>query len=78
MAEVIVRKTFSDNIDNLNDPKRFQNPVNVGSPAVLTYAAAKKGLNNNDWYATLAFSLTWQLWNEKGNCALYDKLKNKR
>ena len=78
MAEIIVRKTFSDNIDNLNDPKRFQNPVNVGTPPVLTYEAARKGLNLNDWYATLAFSLTWQLWNEKGNCALYDKLKNKR
>ena len=72
MAELIVRKTFSDNIDNLNDPKRFEDTTGTG------YADATKRMNKNDWYATLAFSLTWQLWSDKGNCALYDKLKTKK
>ena len=71
MAEVIIRKTFSDNIDNLNDPSRY---LATSGPS---YAAAKTGLNNTDWYATLAVSLTYQLWDEKGNCALYDKLRRK-
>jgi len=73
MAEVIIRKTFSDNIDNLNDPSRFQSPTS----AQVGYTAAKTGLNNTDWFATLAVSLTYQLWDEKGNCALYDKLRKK-
>ncbi len=71
--EVIVRKTFSDNIDNLDDPKRFQNPANnqIGYAEKIS----KTQLNNNDYYATVAFSLCYQLWVSKGNCALYDKLK---
>ena len=73
MVEVIVRKTFSDNIDNLNDPSRFQNPT----PKQFGYTSANSGLNNTDWYATLDISLTWQLWDEKGNCTLYDKLKRR-
>ena len=72
MVDVIVRKTFSDNIDNLNDPARFQNPSGSGS-----YTSAKTGLNNTDWYATLSVSLYYQLWNEKGNCALFDKLRRR-
>lgn len=71
MAEVILRKTFSDNIDNLNDPSRFLNKSGT------SYAAAKTGLNNTDWYATLAVSLIYQLWDEKGNCALFDKLRKR-
>ena len=73
MAEVIVRKTFSDNIDNLNDPSRFQSPTST----LVGYTAAKTGLNNTDWYATLTVSLVYQLWDEKGNCALYDKLRKR-
>jgi len=73
LAEVIVRKTFSDNIDNLNDPSRFQNPTVLQAG----YNAAKAGLNNTDYYATLTVSLIYQLWDEKGNCALYDKLKRR-
>jgi hypothetical protein len=75
LAELIIRKTFNDNIDNLNDPGRFI--IDSANPPV-NYLNPTKGLNNNDWYATLAVSLTWQLWSDKGNCALYDKLKTKR
>jgi len=71
MAEIIIRKTFSDNIDNLNDPSRFL------ATSGTSYAAAKTGLNNTDWYATLAVSLIYQLWDEKGNCALFDKLRRR-
>jgi hypothetical protein len=74
VAEVIVRKTFSDNIDNLDDPKRFQfDPSNP--PIDYPPKNSKFQLNNNDWYATFAISLCYQLWTSKGNCAIYDKYK---
>ncbi len=84
LVEVIIRKTFSDNIDNLDDPKRFQNPISVPvtpatTPATFinTYSDPIQGINKKDWYATLAVSLTWQLWSERGNCPIYDKIKKK-
>lgn len=74
VAEVVVRKTFSDNIDNLDDPKRFQfDPLNP--PNDYPAKNSKFQLNNNDWYATFAISLCYQLWTSKGNCAIYDKIK---
>ncbi len=78
IIEVIVRKTFADNIDNLDDPKRFQfDPAVVASDPTFVYPdkVANTQLNNNDWYATLAVSLTFQLWSSKGNCTIYDKIK---
>jgi len=78
IVEVIVRKTFADNIDNLDDPKRFQfDPVAVASDPYYVYPEKVAGtqLNNNDWYATVAVSLCYQLWSSKGNCAIYDKIK---
>ena len=78
IVEVIVRKTFADNIDNLDDPKRFQfNPPVVASDPPFEYPPkiSKTQLNNNDWYATLAVSLCYQLWSSKGNCQIYDKIK---
>ena len=72
LVDVVVRKTFSDNIDNLNEPRRFLVQTGPG------YQKATTGLNNNDWYATLAVSLTWQLWSDRGNCPIYDKIKKKR
>jgi hypothetical protein len=73
IVEVIVRKTFVDNIDNLDDPKRFQNP----DPTASTYPDkfAKNVWSNNDWYATLSVSVLYQLWSSKGNCKIYDKIK---
>jgi len=79
IIEVIVRKTFADNIDNLDDPKRFV--IDPNDPTVIDgsfqYPDKVSGmqLNNNDWYATLAVSLCYQLWSSKGNCAIYDKIK---
>ena len=76
IVEVIVRKTFSDNIDNLDDPKRFQfDPATIAPTFVYPDKVAKTQLNNNDWYATLAVSLCYQLWSSKGNCQIYDKIK---
>ena len=73
VIEMIVRKTFVDNIDNLDDPKRFQNFDNT----TTTYPDkfAKSALSNNDWYATLSVSVLYQLWSSKGNCSIYDKIK---
>jgi len=76
MVELVVRKTFSDNIDNLYDPGRFVKATPTANGNYLP-KAPKSQLNNNDYYATLAFSLTYQLWDEKGNCALFDKLRKR-
>ena len=69
--ELCVRKTFTDNIDNLKDPERFQNldpisgsPYKEFTPSVFT---------NNDWYASLQISVYWQLWADKGVCVFQDK-----
>jgi len=78
VIEVVVRKTFADNIDNLDDPKRFQfDPAAIASDPLYVYPdkISKTQLNNNDWYATLAVSVCYQLWSSKGNCAIYDKIK---
>ena len=77
IIEVIVRKTFADNIDNLDDPQRFKiDPTDpAGPPVVYPDKVSGIQLNNNDWYATLAVSLCYQLWSSKGNCAIYDKIK---
>ncbi|MEI6138248.1 MAG: DUF6089 family protein [Mariniphaga sp.] len=76
IIELIVRKTFTDNIDNLDDPKRFQFDAATISP-LFEYPAKVSNfqLNNNDYYATLALSICYQLWSSKGNCAIYDKIK---
>ena len=73
IIEVIVRKTFADNIDNLDDPKRFV--IDPANPQPYPDKVSGMQLNNNDWYATLAVSLCYQLWSSKGNCAIYDKIK---
>lgn len=77
IIEVIARKTFADNIDNLDDPQRFKIDPNDPNGPPITYPEKVSGmqLNNNDWYATLAVSLCYQLWSSKGNCAIYDKIK---
>jgi hypothetical protein len=79
IIEVIVRKTFADNIDNLDDPQRFKLPVQLApdNSNYPSYPDKVSGmqLNNNDWYATLAVSVCYQLWSSKGNCAIYDKIK---
>ena len=68
--ELCVRKTFTDNIDNLKDPKRFQN-----AEAMTSYPAqfAPSVFVNNDWYASLHLSLHWQVWADKGVCKVNDK-----
>lgn len=74
LMELIVRKTFADNIDNLDDPSRFRIDPNSPLPVGYTYDSKSSAiqLNHNDWYATLAVSISYQLWSSgKGNCAIY-------
>jgi len=70
-VEFCVRKTFTDNIDNLKDPKRFQD----AEPIIGTYPKefAPSVLLNNDWYASLHLSLHWQVWTDRGVCKVNDK-----
>lgn len=72
-VELCVRKTFTDNIDNLKDPKRFQNI----DPIIGSYPKkfAPSVLLNNDWYASLHLSLHWQVWTDRGICKVSDKNK---
>jgi hypothetical protein len=69
-VELCVRKTFTDKIDNLKDPQRFQNP----EPGINKYPEAfvPNVLFNNDWYASLHLSLHWQVWQDKGVCKVND------
>ena len=69
--ELSVRKTFTDNIDNLKDPKRFQNtdPI-IGS---YTPKFTDSFWVNNDWYASIHLSLHWQVWQDRGICKVNDK-----
>ncbi|MEI7828667.1 MAG: DUF6089 family protein [Prolixibacteraceae bacterium] len=70
-VELCVRKTFTDNIDNLKDPKRFQN----ADPLMNAYPSSFSNnfLVKNDWYASLHLSLHWQVWTDKGICKVSDK-----
>lgn len=63
IAELTVRRTFSDNIDNLTDPQRFRNP----GADQTGYPAAQNSLMHNDYYASISFSLCYRLWNEDWN-----------
>ncbi|MCE1200439.1 MAG: hypothetical protein LWW85_15845, partial [Marinilabiliales bacterium] len=69
-VELCVRKTFTDNIDNLIDPKRFQgvDPIIGKYPDSFTPSF----LVNNDWYASLHLSLHWQVWQDMGVCKFKD------
>jgi hypothetical protein len=68
--EFCVRKTFTDNIDNLKDPKKYQNvdPLMEYPPDFTPNVLVK-----NDWYASLHLSLHWQVWTDKGVCKFNDK-----
>jgi len=57
MVELIYSKSFSDAIDNLDDPKRFMAPS--GSP--LTYNDPSKQLMHNDSFLRLLFSLNFSI-----------------
>jgi len=70
-VELCIRKTFTDNIDNLKDPKRYQN----ADPLIGTYPKefAPSVLLNNDWYASVHLSLHWQVWQDRGICKVNEK-----
>lgn len=81
-VEAMVRKTFTDNIDNLDDPVRFHyfddsmvtDPVTGGT----TYAGyadkfSSSAWHNNDWVSTFTVSFIIMLWDGKGICPVYDK-----
>jgi len=75
-CEFCIRKTFTDNIDNLKDPKRFQNADPLTSnpyPSSFTPSV----FVNNDWYASVNISLHWQVWADKGVCKVNDKYVKK-
>lgn len=73
-VELSIRKTFTDKIDNLDDPQRYRDPVLYGSffkPYPEKFASTS--LMNKDWYASLHLSLTWQVWEDRGVCKVNDK-----
>ncbi len=78
-VELCVRKTFSDNIDNLIDPVRVQNIDWIDNyndptpPNKFPFNIVNNPLFNNDWYGSLHLSLHWQVWTDKGVCKVNDK-----
>lgn len=70
-AEFCVRKTFTDNIDNLKDPVRYQNLDPVSGHPDDKFASGN--FYNNDWFASLQVSVYWQLWTDKGICVFREK-----
>jgi hypothetical protein len=76
VIEGSVRKTFTDNIDNLDDPKRFQDFDLANSPTgTYPESFAKDPISNSDWYASVTLSIYYQFWTAKGNCRIYEKDK---
>jgi hypothetical protein len=74
--ELCIRKTFTDNIDNLKDPQRYQTmepivgaPVDQFVPGVLV---------NNDWYGSIHVSLHWQIWSDRGICKMVEDKNSKK
>ncbi len=70
-VEFCVRKTFTDNIDNLKDPQRFQNLDPVSGTPFNNFAPGY--YTNNDWFASLQVSVYWQFWTDKGICVFQDR-----
>jgi hypothetical protein len=83
-VEAMVRKTFTDNIDNLDDPVRFHyfDVSQVPDPSDPTgnrqmYAGyadrfSSSTWHNNDWLSTFTVSFIILLWDGKKNCPVYD------
>lgn len=83
-VEAMVRKTFTDNIDNLDDPIRFHyfDTSQVPDPTDPTgnrqmYAGyadkfSSSTVHNNDWLSTFTVSFIILLWDGKKNCPVYD------
>jgi hypothetical protein len=73
-VEMSIRKTFTDNIDNLKDPGRYQNPLpgtdNSNYPNPDQFVPNSR--YNNDWFASVNVSLYWQIWTDKGVCKVMD------
>jgi hypothetical protein len=74
-AEALLRKTFSDNIDNLIDSKRFKNAdANVaagGGQYMYDDNFANSKLHNNDWFSAISVSISYVIWDGKRNCPIY-------
>ena len=73
-VEMSVRKTFTDNIDNLRDPGRYQNPLPGTDNSIYPNPDqfVPNTMYNNDWFASVNVSLYWQIWTDKGVCKVMD------
>jgi Domain of unknown function (DUF6089) len=58
IAEVMIHPTLSDNLDNLRDPQRFQNP----SSTQVGYLPANISFRQCDLYTTLSISISYQIY----------------
>jgi hypothetical protein len=75
-VELCIRKTFTDNIDNLKDPQRYQNVDQIIGRPLSEFTP--NFLFNNDWYASLHLSLHWQVWTDRGICKVTDTNKKSK
>ena len=58
VTEIMIHPTLSDNIDNLKDPQRFQNP----SATQVGYIPPKFSLLKCDKYGTILISVSYQIY----------------
>jgi hypothetical protein len=79
-AEVLFRKTFTDNIDNLIDPKRFKNveasDVSNDGESAYDESFANSEIHNSDWFSSISVSITYMIWNGKKKCRFLKTEKN--
>lgn len=67
--EYQVRKTFSDKLDDLDDPLAYIGDVNSdGNDEEVTYTDA---LHNNDWMGYLGLHITYKIYSGKKPCSAY-------
>lgn len=69
-SEIITRKTFTDNLDNLDSPLRFVNKVNQSDQS--TDPIGQGTYHNNDWFASITVTLCYKIFMKGRHCPVFD------
>jgi len=69
-AEYLMRKIFSDKLDDLDDPLSFSTTNNAGNAETIKYTDF---LHNNDWSGYLGVHVTYKIYLNKKACPAYDR-----
>jgi hypothetical protein len=69
-AEYMVRKIFTDKLDNLDDPLTFEGTTSDETAQNIKYTDF---LHNNDWPGYLGVHLTYKIYLSQKACPAYDR-----